>query len=184
MEMLENLRKMIDMENEHDEMVELMIEATDRSIVDSFIEEDGEAEIEDSELTKILNNIPAYDEEETLNKKIKKITECYIPEDETLLESKNFKRAQYDKWAVYQLSTKSFTDLKDFTNKLEQAIEDDLALVEDAKDAKFLKAKLKWCVNVVRRNVARIFKDERRGELNDVIKELERKIDAKAASFK
>lgn len=78
--MLENLRKIIDHENEMEFVTEAMIGGVDDSIMDTFIDEDGEAEIPDSELNDILSKIPAYDEEEELNKKLKKITESYIPE--------------------------------------------------------------------------------------------------------
>ncbi len=80
--MLENLRKIIDHENERDFVAEAMLEAVDSSIVDKFVDEDGEADIPESELNDILTKIPAYDEEEELNKKLKKITESYIPESE------------------------------------------------------------------------------------------------------
>lgn len=86
--MLDNLRKMIDGENERDFEVEAMLEAMDTTIADMFIEEDGEADIPENELNDILNKIPAYDEEAELNKKLKKITESYIPEEIIVKENK------------------------------------------------------------------------------------------------
>lgn len=86
--MLDNLRKMIDGENERDFEVEAMLEAMDTTIADMFIEEDGEADIPENELNDILNKIPAYDEETELNKKLKKITESYIPEEIIVKENK------------------------------------------------------------------------------------------------
>ena len=74
--MLSELKKLIESENQYDEMLELMLEATD-SIADMFIEDDGEIEMDEDEITSILNKIPAYDEEAVMNKKLDKITECY-----------------------------------------------------------------------------------------------------------
>lgn len=79
--MLKNMREVIDGVNEIEEMHELMLEATDSSIADVFIDEDGEAEIAESELEKIMKKIPAYDEEKELNKKLSQLTEAYIPEE-------------------------------------------------------------------------------------------------------
>lgn len=78
--MLSELKKLIESENQYDEMLELMLEATD-SIADMFIEDDGEIEMDEAEIASILNKIPAYDEEAVMNKKLDKITECYIPEE-------------------------------------------------------------------------------------------------------
>ena len=78
--MLNDLRKLIEAEQSYDEMLELMMEAANDSIADMFIEDDGEAEIDEKEVIAILSKIPAYDEEEAMNKKLDKITECYIPE--------------------------------------------------------------------------------------------------------
>lgn len=79
--MLSNLRKMIDNEMEHDDILEAMMEATDADVADMFIEDDGEAEIDDQEITSILSKIPEYDEEKALNKKLDRIVESYIPEE-------------------------------------------------------------------------------------------------------
>lgn len=79
--MLSNLRKMIDNEMEHDDIMETMMEATDADVADMFIEDDGEAEIDDQEISSILSKIPEYDEEKALNKKLDRIAESYIPEE-------------------------------------------------------------------------------------------------------
>ena len=79
--MLNDLRKLIESENRHDEELDLMMEATSSDIMDMFIEEDGEADIPEEEVMSILNKIPAYDEDAILNKKLDRITENYIPED-------------------------------------------------------------------------------------------------------
>lgn len=98
--MLSNMRKTIDFQNEHEEMTELMLEATDSTIADMFIEDDGEAEIDDKVLADVLTKIPEYDEEKELNKKLDKLTESYIPEDLTdeLMES-NYKKMSDDELA-------------------------------------------------------------------------------------
>lgn len=82
--MLENLRQIIDEDNRIENINELMVEATDSAIMDIFIDEDGEAEIPESELNKILSKIPEYNQEEELNKKLKRITESYIPDYDEL----------------------------------------------------------------------------------------------------
>ena len=46
-----------------------------------FIEDDGEADMDEKEVVSILDKIPAYDEEAQLNKKLERITESYIPEE-------------------------------------------------------------------------------------------------------
>lgn len=79
--MLSNLRKMIDAEAESDLVVDLMLEAANDSIADMFIEDDGEADMDEKEVVSILEKIPAYDEEAQLNKKLERITESYIPEE-------------------------------------------------------------------------------------------------------
>lgn len=79
--MLSNLRKMIDAEVESDLVVDLMLEAANDSIADMFIEDDGEADMDEKEVVSILDKIPAYDEEAQLNKKLERITESYIPEE-------------------------------------------------------------------------------------------------------
>ena len=78
--MLSDLRKMIDAELENDNMIDMMLEASN-SIADMFIEDDGEAEIDESEIVSILNKIPEYDEEKELNKKLDRIAESCIPEE-------------------------------------------------------------------------------------------------------
>ena len=84
--MFDDLRKIIESEQLYDEMLDLMMEASNESLADFFIEDDGEAIIDDSEINSILDKIPAYDEEEAMNKKLEKITECYIPESLTYVE--------------------------------------------------------------------------------------------------
>lgn len=79
--MLNNLKKMINAEAESDLQVDLMLEAVDDSIADMFIEDDGEIEMAESEIIKVLEKIPSYDEETELNKKLARITESYIPEE-------------------------------------------------------------------------------------------------------
>lgn len=79
--MLNNLKKMINAEAESDLQVDLMLEAVNDSIADMFIEEDGEIEMPENEIMKVLDKIPAYDEDTELNKKLDRITESYIPEE-------------------------------------------------------------------------------------------------------
>jgi hypothetical protein len=79
--MLNNLKKMINAEAETDLQVDLMLEAVNDSIADMFIEEDGEIEMPENEILKVLDKIPAYDEDSELNKKLDRITESYIPEE-------------------------------------------------------------------------------------------------------
>jgi hypothetical protein len=78
--MLSELRKLIESQNNSDDMLDIMMEALDDSIADAFIEDDGEAEIAESDVIDILNKIPEYDENKELNKKLDRITESYIPE--------------------------------------------------------------------------------------------------------
>lgn len=79
--MLNNLKKMINAEAESDLTVDLMLEAVDNSIMDMFIEDDGEAEMDEGEIVSILDKIPGYDEEAEMNKKLARIAESYIPEE-------------------------------------------------------------------------------------------------------
>ena len=79
--MLNNLKKMINAEAESDLQVDLMLEAVNDSIADMFIEDDGEAEMDEDAIMSVLEKIPAYDEEEEMNKKLSRIAESYIPED-------------------------------------------------------------------------------------------------------
>ena len=80
--MLNDLKKMINAEAESDLQVDLMLEAVNDSIADMFIEDDGEIEMNESEIIDVLEKIPAYDEEKELNKKLDRIVESYIPESE------------------------------------------------------------------------------------------------------
>lgn len=80
--MLSELRKLIESQNNSDDMLDIMMEALDDSIADAFIEDDGEAEIAESDVIDILNKIPEYDENKELNKKLDRITESYIPESD------------------------------------------------------------------------------------------------------
>jgi len=82
--MLNNLKKMISAEAESDLQVDLMLEAVNDSIADMFIEDDGEIEMAENEIMKVLEKIPAYDEESAMNKKLDRIVESYIPEDLTM----------------------------------------------------------------------------------------------------
>jgi hypothetical protein len=79
--MLNNLKKLINAEAESDLQVDLMLEAVNDSIADMFIEEDGEIEMNENDILKVLDKIPAYDEDAELNKKLDRIAESYIPEE-------------------------------------------------------------------------------------------------------
>ena len=79
--MLNNLKKMINAEAESDLQVDLMLEAVNDSIADMFIEDDGEIEMAEAEIVRVLEKIPAYDEEAEMNKKLDRIAESYIPEE-------------------------------------------------------------------------------------------------------
>lgn len=79
--MLENLRKIIDHENQRDFEIEAMMEAVDQDVADAFVGDETDADIPESELNSILTKIPEYDEEEEMNKKLKKLAEAYIPEE-------------------------------------------------------------------------------------------------------
>ena len=79
--MLNNLKKLINAEAESDLQVDLMLEAVNDSIANMFIEEDGEIEMNEIEILKVLDKIPAYDEDAELNKKLDRIAESYIPEE-------------------------------------------------------------------------------------------------------
>ncbi len=79
--MLNNLKKMINAEAESDLQVDLMLEAVNDSIADMFIEDDGEIEMAEEEIVRVLEKIPAYDEEAEMNKKLDRIAESYIPEE-------------------------------------------------------------------------------------------------------
>ena len=79
--MLNNLKKLINAEAESDLQVDLMLEAVNDSIANMFIEEDGEIEMNENEILKVLDKIPAYDEDAELNKILDRIAESYIPEE-------------------------------------------------------------------------------------------------------
>lgn len=79
--MLNDLKKMINAEAESDLQIDLMLEAVNDSIASMFIEDDGEAEIDEKEIMNILEKIPGYDEEAEMNKKLARIAESYIPEE-------------------------------------------------------------------------------------------------------
>ena len=79
--MLNNLKKMINAEAESDLVVDLMLEATNNSIADMFIRDDGEIDMSEKDILDVLDKIPAYDEEAEMNKKLDKIAEFYIPEE-------------------------------------------------------------------------------------------------------
>jgi hypothetical protein len=84
--MLNNLKKMINAEAESDLEVDLMLESVSDSIMDMFIEEDGEIEMAESDILDVLEKIPAYDEEAELNKKLDRIAENYIPEIDSFVK--------------------------------------------------------------------------------------------------
>ena len=83
--MLNDLRQILEEDDRIESDLELMMEATtDSDMMDAFIDEDGEAEIPESELTKILSKIPEYNRDEELNKKLKRLTESIIPDIDEL----------------------------------------------------------------------------------------------------
>lgn len=83
--MLNDLRQILEEDNRIESDLELMMEAvTDSEMMDAFIDEDGEAEIPESELTKILSKIPEYNRDEELNKRLKRLTESIIPDIDEL----------------------------------------------------------------------------------------------------
>ena len=79
--MLEKLRKLIEAEINYDDVNDIMMEATDSVIADMFIEDDGEAIMDEKEIANILSKIPEYNENEAMEKKLNKIAEAYIPEE-------------------------------------------------------------------------------------------------------
>ena len=113
--MLNDLRKLIEAEHSYDEMLELMMEAANDSIADMFIEDDGEAEIDEKEVIAILAKIPAYDEEEAMNKKLDKITECYIPESLTYVEEGFINKMKLNKLSKEELEEK----MRNLENEIE-----------------------------------------------------------------
>ncbi|WP_304576690.1 hypothetical protein [Romboutsia ilealis] len=81
--MLNMLKEDIERESRMDFINEATVDGVDTDIRDAILDEMGEDEeyIEaDTELAKIVNKIPEYDEEKEMNKKIKRLTESYIPE--------------------------------------------------------------------------------------------------------
>ena len=99
--MLNDLRQILEEDNRIESDLELMMEAvTDSEMMDAFIDEDGEAEIPESELTKILSKIPEYNRDEELNKKLKRLTESVIPDydfmtDEEFCEAMDIECEEY-----------------------------------------------------------------------------------------
>lgn len=79
--MLDKLRKLIEAEMNYDDVNDIMMEATDSVIADMFIEDDGEAIMDEKEIANILSKIPEYNENEAMEKKLNKIAEAYIPEE-------------------------------------------------------------------------------------------------------
>lgn len=79
--MLDKLRKLIEAEMNYDDVNDIMMEATDSVIADMFIEDDGEAIMDEKEIANILSKIPEYNEDEAMEKKLNKIAEAYIPEE-------------------------------------------------------------------------------------------------------
>ena len=65
----------------YDDVNDIMMEATDSVIADMFIEDDGEAIMDEKEIANILSKIPEYNEDEAMEKKLNKIAEAYIPEE-------------------------------------------------------------------------------------------------------
>lgn len=84
--MIDKLRKLIEAEMNYDDMNDMLMEATDDSIANMFIEEDGEAVFNDEEIAKILSKIPEYNEDEAMEKKLSKLAEAYIPEELSVVE--------------------------------------------------------------------------------------------------
>ena len=99
--MLNDLRQILEEDNRIESDLELMMEAvTDSDMMDAFIDEDGEAEIPESELTKILSKIPEYNRDEELNKRLKRLTESVIPDydfmtDEEFCEAMDIECEEY-----------------------------------------------------------------------------------------
>lgn len=84
--MLNDLRHILEEDNKIENDLELMMEGTDSDMIDMFIDDDGEAEIPESELNKILTKIPEYNREEELNKRLKRLTESVIPDYDDIVE--------------------------------------------------------------------------------------------------
>ena len=112
--MLNDLRKLLESE-QSDDILDLMLEATNDALIDFFIEDDGEAEIDEKEVNAILSKIPAYDEEEAMNKKLEKITECYIPESLTYVEEGFVNKMKLNKLSKEELEEK----MRNLENEIE-----------------------------------------------------------------
>ena len=162
--MLENLRQILDEDNRIENENELMVEATDSDMIDMFIDEDGEAEIPESELNKILSKIPEYNHEEELNKKLKRLTESFIPDyDEisileedmdyfdsdydTLEESKESRNAKFDAKMekIYRDQANKMTDIKELevTLRKNKELYDQITSAINTKEAKLDGSKIK-----------------------------------------
>lgn len=84
--MIDKLRKLIEAEMNYDDTNDLLMEATDDTIANMFIEDDGVAILDDEEIAKILSKIPEYNEDEVMEKKLSKLAEAYIPEELSIVE--------------------------------------------------------------------------------------------------
>ena len=104
--MLDDLRKIIESEMEYDDINDLLMEATDNAIADMFIEDDGEAVMNDEEVLSILNKIPEYDEEAAMNKKLERLAEAYIPEELSYVEEGFISRRMLKKYSKEDLEEK------------------------------------------------------------------------------
>lgn len=81
--MLEMLKKDIEREYREESIFEATLTGVDTDVRDAILDEMGEVGdlIEtDPELSTLVNKIPEYDEEKEMNKKLKRLTESYIPE--------------------------------------------------------------------------------------------------------
>ena len=81
--MLEMLKKDIGREYREESIFEATLTGVDTDVRDAILDEMGEVDdlIEtDPELSTLVNKIPEYDEEKEMNKKLKRLTESYIPE--------------------------------------------------------------------------------------------------------
>lgn len=113
--MLNNLKKLINAEAESDLQVDLMLEAVNDSIAAMFIDEDGDAEMSEEEINRVLDKIPAYDEDAELSKKLDRIAESYIPED---LSMEGMMSGKFRQMSNMQLRNK-IKELEDEGNLIE-----------------------------------------------------------------
>lgn len=113
--MLNNLKKLINAEAESDLQVDLMLEAVNDSIAAMFIDEDGDAEMSEEEINRVLDKIPAYDEDAELSKKLDRIAESYIPED---LSMEGMMSGKFRQMSNVQLRNK-IKELEDEGNLIE-----------------------------------------------------------------